>query len=82
MSILKKYIKDNMVAFGSAIPNFIITFTTITFAAEILHWSGLFSTLAYVIAQGFSLQYTVFLFRKGKMKLTVNGRTHDFEGKK
>jgi hypothetical protein len=75
---LRKHVQNNFVNFSIAIPNFIITLTTVTVAATYFHWSGLFSSLAYVIAQFFSLQYSALFSQATSMTLTIGKKTYHF----
>lgn len=79
---LRKWVTNCFVAFGSALPNAVISLITITVFSLVFHWSGWLSTAAYLIAQVFSLQYSVFFNSKTHMSFRIFGRDYHYSRRK
>ena len=61
---LRKHIHNSIMVILVALPNLAITLSTVTVLAVVFHWSGWLATLAYLIGQFFSVQWSA-LFNRG-----------------
>ena len=68
---VKKWVLDNVAVVLVSLPNLAITLSTVTMFALVFHWSGLYATLAYLIGQVFSVQYSVLFNSKTKTTLKL-----------
>lgn len=79
---LRKHVEDGIVSIAVALPNFAITFTTITVLAVAFHWSGLMATAAYLVAQFFSVNYSALFGQATDMTFTLpkwlGGKTYRY----
>ena len=68
---IRKWVLDNVAVVLVSLPNLAITLSTVTVFALVFHWSGLYATLAYLIGQVFSVQYSVLFNSKTKTTLKL-----------
>ena len=82
---LKRHTENGIVSIAIALPNLAITLTTVTVMAVYFHWSGLYATLAYLMAQFFSVNYSALFGSYVDMTITLpkwmGGKTYRYSHK-
>jgi hypothetical protein len=83
---LKKHTENGIISIAIALPNLAITLTAVTVLAVAFHWSGFYATLAYLVGQFFSVNYSAFFGSYVDMTITfpkwLGGRTYRYSHKK
>ena len=78
---LRKHIHNSIMVILVALPNLAITLSTVTVLAVVFHWSGWLATLAYLIGQFFSVQWSALFNRGAKTSMTFRRWTYHFSEK-
>ena len=78
---LKKHVHNSIMVVAVALPNLAITLSTVTILAVVFHWSGWLATLAYLIGQFFSVQWSAFFNKGVKTSFTLGHWTYYFSEK-
>ena len=78
---LRKHIHNSVMVVAVALPNLAITLSTVTILAVVFHWSGWLATLAYLIGQFFSVQWSALFNRGAKTSFTLGRWTYHFSEK-
>ena len=77
----RKHIHNSVMVVAVALPNLAITLSTVTVLAVVFHWSGWLATLAYLIGQFFSVQWSALFNRGAKTSFTLGRWTYHFSEK-
>ena len=78
---IKKHVHNSIMVVLVALPNLAITLSTVTILAVVFHWSGWLATLAYLIGQFFSVQWSALFNRGAKTSMTFRRWTYHFSEK-
>ena len=78
---IKKHVHNSVMVVAVALPNLAITLSTVTVLAVVFHWSGWLATLAYLIGQFFSVQWSALFNRGAKTSFTLGHWTYHFAEK-
>ena len=78
---LRKHVHNSIMVVLVALPNLAITLSTVTILAVVFHWSGWLATLAYLIGQFFSVQWSALFNRGAKTSMTFRRWTYHFSEK-
>jgi len=78
IAFLKKLIANDIILVMTGLPNLAITASTIFILTVVFHWVGIYTLLAYLIGQVFSVQYSVTWAMFTKSNFKVLGREWHF----
>ena len=76
-----KWVKNNIVVISVALPNLVITFSTLTILEVGFGWPAYLAPVAYLIGQFFSVQYSVLFNWLTKARFSVGRRTYRYSHK-
>jgi hypothetical protein len=79
--IVRKFALNNVVTVLTGLPNLGINLGTQFVLDVLLHWTGFYALLAYLIGTGVSIQYSVIYSMLVRANFTILGRHYSFSHK-